>query len=247
MAIGAFFDIDGTLLNNPSLERRFVRHLRYCRLIGVSQWASWMGFVPITWKNGLPLGANKRHLRGVPVAAVESQVSRFLKMDAEHALDPFMIERLYWHQRAGHRTFLISGSIQLLVGALGDHLRVDAACGTRLEVESGRFTGRLQGPHVYGAAKLTLLDQLARLHQVDLSNSFAYANDISDRSFLGGVGHPFAVQPDEQLLRLAEQSGWPVLLNAGVRLQGSGVRGQGSTNCGLRIADSKRRTLNPDL
>jgi phosphoserine phosphatase len=46
---------------------------------------------------------------------------------------------------------------------------------------------------------------------VDLCASFAYADSISDLPLLEFVGHPVAVNPDEQLAALAQERKWPIL------------------------------------
>lgn len=212
MSIGAFFDIDGTLLPKPSLERRFAAHLRYCGLLGPRQRLAWLAGLPRVWKQRLPLGANKHYLSAIPSCLVEAQVSRFLKIhNISRLLDQFMMERVRAHQRAGHRVFLISGSLHLLVCRLGEEIGIDAACGTRVQVLGGSFSGELLGPHVYGPAKVEQLRQLSGIWRIDLAKSFAYANEVADLSFLTAVGHPFAVEPDSALLEHAEKAGWPVL------------------------------------
>ena len=45
----------------------------------------------------------------------------------------------------------------------------------------------------------------------ELAACSAYSDSHTDLPFLEAVGHPFAVNPDRKLRRLAEGRGWPVL------------------------------------
>ena len=65
--IGAFFDVDGTLVPGPSLERRLFSGLRRCGAIPLSNYLRWawsaLGLLP----RGLAMvrNGNKQYLCGV--------------------------------------------------------------------------------------------------------------------------------------------------------------------------------------
>ena len=50
-----------------------------------------------------------------------------------------------------------------------------------------------------------------RKEQIDLDDSYAYSDSVSDLPMLRVVGHPVAVNPDAALARLAREEGWEVL------------------------------------
>jgi len=60
---------------------------------------------------------------------------------------------------------------------------------------------------------VTLLTELLNRAglEVDLSQSFAYGDSISDVPLLELVGNPVAVYPDSQLWDHASQRGWRIL------------------------------------
>ena len=82
---------------------------------------------------------------------------------------------------------------------------------TRLEVDDGKYTGGIAGDIYYGPSKATLLHQLARDDDLDLSRSFAYGDSIQDAPMLAAVGRPYAVNPDRRLRRLARERKWQVV------------------------------------
>jgi hypothetical protein len=55
------------------------------------------------------------------------------------------------------------------------------------------------------------MKEMAEEYGYDLSASFAYSDSETDAPMLEVVGHPFAVNPDKTLRRLAEENGWPIL------------------------------------
>ena len=67
--IAAFFDLDGTLMALPSLERRFFRTLRYQRAIRAKNYFSWLKQALRLLPRGIStiLQANKMYLRGVQI------------------------------------------------------------------------------------------------------------------------------------------------------------------------------------
>ena len=125
---------------------------------------------------------------------------------------PQMLEEVYAHQDAGRRTFIVSAAGDDLVQLLARILNMDGGIGTPYEVgPDGRFTGELGGPFMYGPGKVEAMQRFAAEHGVDLSASWAYSDSASDLPMLRAVGHPVAVNPDEELARVAREEGWRVM------------------------------------
>ncbi len=212
MAIGAFFDLDGTLLGSPSLERRFLRYLRWRGDLTAAHAARWLlEFMRRVWHD--PSGAvhgNKAHLAGVRTGTLDA----FLASPSRHPLAffPDALVRLEWHAAQGHRIFLVSGTLKPLAEAVCLQLPVKMTpCATELDVVEGRWTGEVLGEAVCGPGKARALARLASAHGLDLGSSFAYGDSWGDRLMLESVGHPAAVNPSARLERLACQRGWPIL------------------------------------
>jgi len=89
---------------------------------------------------------------------------------------------------------------------------MEGGIGTRYEVDAGgNFTGRFDGPFVYGSGKVEAMEAFAAAHDVDLAASYAYSDSLSDLPMLGAVGHPVAVNPDPPLAEIAKQEGWQTM------------------------------------
>jgi HAD superfamily hydrolase (TIGR01490 family) len=125
---------------------------------------------------------------------------------------PEMLEEVYAHQDAGRPTFIVSAAGDELVQLLARILYMDGGIGTSYEVgEDGLFTGELGGTFMYGEGKLEGMRRFAEEHDIDLAESFAYSDSVSDLPMLRAVGTPVVVNPDEELTRIAREEGWRVM------------------------------------
>ena len=52
---------------------------------------------------------------------------------------------------------------------------------------------------------------MPREHGIDLAQSYAYSDSLSDLPMLRAVGHPVAVNPDPALAELAAEEGWETM------------------------------------
>jgi hypothetical protein len=102
------------------------------------------------------------------------------------------------------------GRARPFCGPLAKHLGIDHFLYTRLEVEDGRFTGRVIEPVCFEAGKIHWLEQLVTTQRIDLARSWFYTDSITDLPLLELVGHPVVTNPDPRLYREAARRRWPV-------------------------------------
>jgi phosphoserine phosphatase len=96
------------------------------------------------------------------------------------------------------------------VTPLAQYLGVDSTISTRPEIDDeGRYTGRVEF-YAYGPYKAVAMRELAITDDIDLAESFAYSDSITDLPMLEAVGHPIAVNPDRDLRRVAAERGWEI-------------------------------------
>jgi HAD superfamily hydrolase (TIGR01490 family) len=214
---GAFFDLDKTLMAGSSgmhfarvasrqgivSRRQLLRwgrdHLRY-RLRGASD-----------QETKKMLKVARELITGVPAVEIDRMGAEVMASILPRVY-PQMLDELYAHQDAGRPTFIVSAAGNDLVSALARVVGADAGIGTRYEVDSeGRFTGRLDGPFVYGEGKVDAMRRFAERDGIDLSASYAYSDSASDLPMLRSVGHPIAVNPDPELAAVAAEQGWQVM------------------------------------
>lgn len=213
MRPGAIFDLDGTLVRGTSTERLLVPWLIRRRVIGVRQIAAGAALAalyPLVGRTRA-LRRNKRWLVGIEVAVVEAQLGLFIdEVVAPRWCRP-VLEMMEELRSEGHLVALLSGAPDFIVRAVARRLGAEAWVGTPLEIEGGRFTGRLAGAHVFGPQKAITLRLLAEEQGLDLGRSWGFADHPTDVDFLDQVGNRVAVDPGPRLRRAAEAGGWRVI------------------------------------
>jgi len=213
--VGAFFDIDGTLVPEPSLERRLFRELRRTKAIAWTSYARWGAESVRLLPRGLTAIAqgNKRYLCGLR----EEQI-----LEAAEPIAFFEegVARVEWHARRGHEIVLVSGMVKPLARMVAMALECELEArgverdvlvsATRLEERAGLFTGHVMGEANYGEAKRRAMEVLARAMQINLRDSHAYGNSLLDRPMLDAVGHGHAVNPGRELADTANLRDWAI-------------------------------------
>jgi HAD superfamily hydrolase (TIGR01490 family) len=115
------------------------------------------------------------------------------------------------HSLAGREVIIVSTSGSEVVGPIGELLGADRVIATRLEVVDGKYTGNIDY-YAYAEEKARAIRELAETDGLDLTQCYAYSDSITDVPMLEAVGHPFAVNPDKELRKVAETNGWPILV-----------------------------------
>ncbi|CAN5921439.1 HAD family hydrolase [soil metagenome] len=113
------------------------------------------------------------------------------------------------HRQAGHLIVLATGSTCYAARPVARGVGIDHVLSSELEVAGGAFTGR-PSALCFGHHKVTLAEQWAERHGVDLARSYFYADSYNDLPMLQRVGTAIAVNPDSRLRRLARRNGWAV-------------------------------------
>jgi HAD superfamily hydrolase (TIGR01490 family) len=209
--IGAFFDLDGTLLAKPSLEWRFFCHLLARDEIKSAAVLRWLG----NWAKKLlqnpraAVDGNRWYLTGLRESLASDWVNSL--EPGSCPMSPEGLARISWHITQQHQVFLVSGTLAPLARTIARNLPGNIeVVATELEVCDGHWTGRLAGGHMSGKAKCRALRALAEQRGLRLELGYAYGNQIADLPMLESVGHPFAVNPAARLRRVARKRGWPI-------------------------------------
>lgn len=216
----AFFDLDRTLISGASIFP-----------LGVAAWrqgvatnaelASWVvdaiRFKVIGDKNDETAHELRQEfltrISGIPVDEMQL-LEASVTPDLVARVRPESRGLVAMHHDQDRDTWIVSASPQILVEPLAASLGMTGAIGNKGEILDGHFTGRLDGPFVYGPGKAAAVEKLASDRGYDLALCYAYSDSVSDLPMLELVGHPVAVNPDSELLAAAHRRGWPVVIFA---------------------------------
>ncbi len=211
----AVFDVDGTLVETNIVEYFFWMRLKDQAL---DEWPRFLAEMARKAPRWLYLERRSRaeFQRSFyrEYAGLDLEVMRRL---GEEALNEVTLRRIYpegmrrirEHKRAGHRVLLLTGALDVVVEPLAELLEVEVDC-AHLLVKDGRLTGDLAAPPPAGEARGTLLEEYAAAAGVDLAESFAYADSLSDLPMLELVGTPVVINPDARLSQVGAQRGWRI-------------------------------------
>ncbi|MDX2033108.1 MAG: HAD-IB family hydrolase [Blastocatellia bacterium] len=207
--IAAIFDVDGTLLAGSSMEWTFARFLFRRGELGWREGVHFLaGGLEAMVHGRSPFISNKSYLRGKDATRIRRLARDCFASEIAPRLLPAAMARLRWHQDAGHFVMLLSGSLDLLLEPLAEHLGLGARIGAEIESEGRRLTGRIIGVHPLGEAKAECLRIMTAALCFNLKRSFAYADQYADRSLLRMVGNPVVVNGDAALRRYGRNRGW---------------------------------------
>lgn len=213
----AFFDLDKTLMAGSS-GMQFARVATKQGIVGRRQLASW-GFEHLRYRlrgttderTADVLKVARELIAGVPSKTIERMGPEVMAAILPRVY-PEMLDEVHAHQDAGRPAFIVSAAGNDVVESLAQVLGMEGGIGTRYEVDAeGNFTGRLEGPFVYGPGKVVAMENFAALHGIDLAESYAYSDSLSDLPMLRAVGNPVAVNPDPPLAAIAKAEDWQTL------------------------------------
>ncbi len=212
--IGAFFDVDNTLIPGQSIEIRFVRYL----------WKNDFLSKRVLIDSGLyllfnllefslrPLRERKIYLTDKRPEGIEPLAKWFVRSEICPRLSLKGTTALAQHLQAGHQVALVSGTPEFLIRPLAHFLDVPNVFAARLETNGDGYTGRVLAPYPYGEGKRRLLQTFADAHGVDLTQSYAYGDSPGDIQALESVGHPLVVNPIRGMAKIARRHRWPIAL-----------------------------------
>ena len=111
----------------------------------------------------------------------------------------------------GLRQVVVTGALDVTIEPLLRHLGVTDYVANRLEIVDGVASGRLVPPVMASASKASWIRTYAEAEGLSLSDSYAYADSMSDLPMLSVVGHPTATNPDLRLRSTALRHDWPIV------------------------------------
>jgi HAD superfamily hydrolase (TIGR01490 family) len=211
----AFFDLDKTVISN-SRSLALTGPMYRAGLVSRSQMLRG-AYAQLVY---LMVGADEKRMDQVKesMAALtkgwdQEQVEEVIREALTDLIDPYIyleaLDLMELHRAKGRRVYIVSSSPEEVVKPLAEHLGEVDVIATRAEVEDGKYTGQLEF-YCYGENKAVALRETADREGIDLSESYAYSDSMTDLPMLEVVGHPVAVNPDRDLRKEAEKRGWQI-------------------------------------
>jgi putative phosphoserine phosphatase/1-acylglycerol-3-phosphate O-acyltransferase len=212
-SVGAFFDLDGTIVAGYTAGSYYADRLRRGR-IGPLEGTR----TALMVADGL-LGGDRarigqsgvRQLRGMAGEDLVELGERLFAERIARTIRPQARQLVAAHRRKGHTVAIASSATHFQIDPVARDLGVEHVLCTELATENGLLTGEVAGGLLWGEAKAQAVRDLIRRRKLTRSGCYGYANGAEDVPFLASVGLPHAVTPHPTLRRVAEGQGWPVV------------------------------------
>ncbi len=213
--IGAFFDLDGTLVDGFTAtahagDRIRRRQARIGEVTGIIEAAMRYRFGRVHFAKLLERAAG--YLRGESLADLDAVGERLFGERVRSRMFPAMHDVVLAHQRRGHTVVMSSSALTIHAEPVARYLEIDHVLCNHFEVdEAGRLTGRIARPVIWGQRKAAAVQEFCADRGVDIGRSYFYADGNEDIALMSLVGHPRPVNPRRDLAAMAAAQGWPVL------------------------------------
>lgn len=211
----AFFDLDRTLIapNSALLWARHEYHRGAITRRQLARASLWMLLYHFSLVDiGAAYAEATMMYRGQDRHTLDARTRRWFHDEIGPLLRPQAVEAMAWHRAQGHRLVLLTSATCFEAEAAAALWKFDAWLANDFEHDvSGRLTGQVRLPLVYGPGKVHHAALYAERHGVSLRQSYFYSDSYSDLPMLEAVGHARVVTPDPRLRRAARRRRWPIL------------------------------------
>ncbi len=213
----AFFDLDKTVIAKssmvalgPEFHARGLLHRRTLVWAVVSQ----MMF--------MRFGADEDKLAKIRESVLKvtkgwdrDEVRALVEETINEVIEPLIydeaIELIDQHLSDGDEVYLVSMAPEEIVGPFAELLGLTGCISSKATIDQeGKYTGELAF-FAQGENKALAIKVLAAEREIDLDESFAYSDSVTDVPMLEVVGHAVAVNPDRALAKVAAERDWPTL------------------------------------
>ncbi|MBK8052804.1 MAG: HAD-IB family hydrolase [Saprospiraceae bacterium] len=212
--IGAFFDLDRTLINGFSAKNFVASRLLSGRFTSqelIAQFAGAISYARDTGNFGKMAAISANGVKGIDEHVFIQVGEEVYRKKLAEAIYPESRALVSAHIEMGHTVAIISAATPYQVEPIARDLCIDIVECTRLEVIDGKFTGKIIEPACWGAGKAIAGQKLVEKHHLNIRKSYFYTDSAEDIHLLEIVGNPRPVNPDTKLSGIAFQNDWPVL------------------------------------
>jgi len=213
--VGAFFDLDGTLVDGftataHASDRIRRRQARIGEVLGVIEASMRYRFGRMQFERLMTRAAG--YLQGESLAELDEVGERLFIERVSSRVFPYMHEIVRAHQERGHTVVLSSSALTIHAEPVARFLEITHVLCNHFELDDrGRLTGRIARPVIWGRRKADAVQKFCDANDVDLQRSYFYADGNEDVALMNLVGNPRPVNPRSGLATMAVEQGWPVL------------------------------------
>lgn len=213
--VGAFFDLDGTLVAGFTGVMMTQDRLRR----GQMSVGEFIGMVQAGLNHQLGrsefedlIGKGARMLHGNSISDLDELGERLFVQHVQARIYPEMRALVRAHMARGHTVVLSSSALTVQVEPVAKFLGIDNVLSNQFETDDdGLITGEVRTPIIWGSGKARAVQAFSAKNGVDLTKSYFYADGDEDVALMYLVGNPRPTNPAGKLRAVAVKRGWPIL------------------------------------
>ena len=213
--VGAFFDLDGTLVAGFTGVLMTRDRLRRGQM-GVGEF---IGMVQAGLNHQLGrsefedlIGKGARMLHGNSLSDLDELGERLFVQQVQSRIYPEMRAMVRAHMARGHTVVLSSSALTVQVEPVARFLGIDNVLSNKFETDDdGLITGEVVRPIIWGPGKARAVQEFSAKNGIDLADSYFYADGDEDVALMYLVGNPRPTNPAGKLAAVAAKRGWPIL------------------------------------
>lgn len=213
--VGAFFDLDGTLVAGFTGVLMTQDRLRR----GQMSIGEFIGMVQAGLNHQLGrsefedlIGKGARMLHGNSLSDLDELGERLFVQHVQSRIYPEMRAMVRAHMARGHTVVLSSSALTVQVEPVARFLGIDNVLSNKFETDDdGLITGEVVRPILWGPGKARAVQAFAAKNGIGLADSYFYADGDEDVALMYLVGHPRPTNPAGKLAAVAAKRGWPIL------------------------------------
>jgi putative phosphoserine phosphatase / 1-acylglycerol-3-phosphate O-acyltransferase len=151
-------------------------------------------------------------LAGRLIADLEEIGEKLFVQRIESRIYPEMRELVRAHIARGHTVVLSSSALTIQVNPVARFLGISNTLTNQFETTvDGLLTGGVAKPILWGPGKAAAVQRFANEHDIDLKDSYFYADGDEDVALMYLVGNPRPTNPAGKMAAVAQRRGWPIL------------------------------------
>jgi len=211
--VGAFFDVDRTLLAGFSVAEFIRDGIVSGRMSAATMWETATAIAQFQLGQiGFSsfVAGTSGALHGMPETEFAAIGERLFRERLAATIYPEARALVQAHIRRGHTVAVVSSATRYQIDPLARDLGIPHVLCTRLEVRDGLFTGSVLKPTCYGDGKASYARELAAARRIDLERSYFYSDSHEDLPLFAIVGNPRPTNPNGRLREIAVKRGWPI-------------------------------------
>lgn len=146
-----------------------------------------------------------------PFTELQQWRETFIEEEINPILLPKATELIDTHRNKGDKLLIITATNSFITEPIASMLGITDLIATEPELIDGEYTGAIDGIPSYQKGKIERLNIWLEEQDITMDGSCFYSDSHNDLPLLKIVDNPVAVDPDNTLMEVARERGWPIL------------------------------------